>query len=406
MRLLPPGTAPAASTILWVRGLRSFCDGFVAILLPAYLIRLGFDPLQVGAVTTATLLGSAMLTLGVGLVAHRFERRHLLAAAALLMIATGAGFALAQDFWPLLVIAFVGTINPSSGDVSVFLPLEQELLAGTVQDRDRTALFARYSLIGSLAVAFGSLFAAAPDALTAWTGLPPLTAIQVMFAIYAAVGVIVLLAFSRIPMAPTAVRRGTTPLSPKSRRIVFKLTALFSLDAFAGGFVVQSLLALWLFSRFEVSLATTAHIFFWAGILTSLSFLAAVPLSRRFGLIRTMVFSHLPSNIFLILTAFAPHLGLAIALLMVRAALSQMDVPTRTSYVMAVVEPEERPAVAGITSAPRSLAAAVSPLLAGALLQATAFGWPLVLGGGLKIIYDLLLLANFRNVRPSEERTE
>ncbi|MER8961692.1 MULTISPECIES: MFS transporter [unclassified Mesorhizobium] len=401
--MLPAGADPTATNLLISRGLRAFGDGLVSILLPAYLATLGFDAFEIGTLSTATLAGSAVLTLAVGIVAHRFSRRALLTAAAVLMIATGVVFAVVHDFWPLLLIAFVGTLNPSSGDVSVFLPLEHAQLAQNVTDRDRTALFARYSLIGSLAGAVGALAAGAPDFLRDAIGLEMKQVLQAAFLFYASLGLAAVLLYRRLPSdAPDANRVSAQPLR-RSRSIVLTLAALFSLDAFAGGFVVQSLLALWLFQRFGLSLAATGAIFFWTGVLSAASYLVAVRISQQIGLINTMVFTHLPSSLCLVLIPFMPSVAPAIALLLIRSALSQMDVPTRTSYVMAVVTPEERAAAASITAVPRSLAAAASPVLAGALLAVSSFGWPLIIAGGLKIIYDLLLLATFRSVRPPEE---
>ncbi len=402
-RFLPPETTPDAVVLLWTRGIRAVGDGFVSVLLPLYLLALGFGGLGVGVITTATLLGSAALTLLVGLAAHRFRRRRLLVAASLLMAATGVGFAVLHGFWPLVIVAVVGTLNPSSGDVSVFLPLEQALVAQTVVDRWRTALFARYALVGSLAGAVGALLSGLPSFVAARTGLDLRQALSAMFLLYALLGLVALVLYRRLSpgVEPDTAVSGA-PLR-ESRRIVATLAGLFSLDAFGGGFVVQSLLALWLFQRFTLPAATAGTIFFWAGVLSAGSFLVAVPLARRFGLVNTMVFTHLPSNLFLMLVPFMPNLPLAILLLLARSALSQMDVPTRNSYVMAVVSPAERSAAVSVTSVPRSLAAAASPVLAGYLLALSPFGWPLVIGGAVKGVYDLLLLALFAKVRPPEE---
>ena len=386
------------------RALRAFGDGFVSILLPVYLLGLGFDPIEVGLLTTATLLGSAVVTMAVGLMAHRARLRTLLLLASALMIFTGLGFAWFQSFWPLLVVAFVGTLNPSSGDVSMFLPLEHAALAHSVADRDRTSLFARYSLIGALMGAVGTLCAGAPDLFGAKFGLPPVQTMQIMFVVYGLFGFLTIFTYWNIQQSQTTEQdEPPAPLGP-SRKIVYWLAALFSVDAFGGGFIVQSMLALWLFQRFDLSLSEAATIFFWSNILTAISYFAAVALSRRFGLINTMVFTHLPSSACLIIMPFVTQLWLVLALLFVRSLLSQMDVPTRTSYVMAVVTPPERPAAASITAVPRSLAAALSPSLAGLLLSATTFGWPLLFGGVLKIGYDLALLFMFRGVLPPEER--
>ena len=403
MRFLPPAASPAAALILAARGLRAVVDGCISVVLPAYLLALGFSPLQIGVLSTATLLGSAMLTLAVGFRGARGGLRTLLLASTALMIATGCGFSLADDFWSLLLIAFVGTLNPSSGDVSVFLPLEQAALSGTVGDRDRTALFARYSLIGSLCGAAGTLLAAVPDRLVSVLKADPLFLFRAMFLFYAAIALAVGLVYRRLPPDHTAPRPdGRSALGP-SKAIVLKLAALFSVDAFAGGLVIQSLLALWLFQAFGLSVSEAAIIFFATNLLSAVSYLVAARIARRIGLVNTMVFTHLPANACLIALAFVDDLALAIALLLMRSLLSQMDVPTRTSYVMAVVTPAERPAAAGVTAVPRSLASALGPSLGGYLLGLGGFAWPLLLGGGLKAAYDVALLFMFRNVKPPEE---
>lgn len=403
MRLLPEGSSPDAARLMETRSLRAFGDGLVSVILVPALALAGLSSRQVGAVITATLVGSAVVTLGVGLRGHRIGRRRLLRAAALLMVATGIGFAVVTQFWPLLLVAFVGTMNPSAGDVSVFLPTEQALLPQTAPSTSRTALFARYALLGSLFGALGSLAAGVPDALAHHDVLSRAVALRGSFVVYSALGLAVLARYARLSPAiePTDVAR--TPLGP-SKRIVYQLAALFSIDSFGGGFVVQALVALWLFRRFGLSIAVAGQIFFWTGLLSALSALVAVKVAARIGLVRTMVFTHLPANVLLMLTPFMPNLGLAIACLLARSALSQMDVPARTSYVMAVVTPAERPAAASVTNVPRSLASALAPLLAGWLLDKSRFGWPLVIGGGLKAVYDLVLLALFAGVRPPEEQ--
>ena len=399
---MPGKTSPTIACLLWARALRDFGDGFVAVLLPVYLLAIGLGPLQVGIVATAALFGSALLTLGIGLIGARQDHRWLLLAAACLMIATGVAFALVDNYAVLLVVAFAGTANPSAGSVSVFVPLEHAVLAHEARSDVRTKTFARYSLVGALAGACGSLAAAIPD-LLAPIGLSQLGALKMMFVLYAALGVLGGLLYRRIPRRQAAPDRTATAALGPSRHTVYKLAALFSLDAFAGGFVVQSLLALWLFERFDLSLAAAGTFFFWSGVLSAFSFPVAAWLSQRIGLINTMVFTHIPSSVALILAAIAPDLHVALGLLLIRAALSQMDVPTRSSYVMAVVTEAERAAAASLTSVPRSLAAAVSPMLAGALFAASYRAWPLVICGGLKIAYDLLLLIQFRHLKPPEE---
>ena len=401
----PQGTARSSAIkhLLVARALRDFGDGFVAVLLPVYLTALGLSPFQVGLVATAALFGSALVTLGVGMIGSRYDHRRLLVAAAMLMVATGVAFAVVDAYTVLLVVAFAGTINPSGGSVSVFVPLEHAVLTRDVSPANRTRMFARYGLVGALAGALGALVAAAPD-LLASLGMQQLTAIKLMFVLYALLGVVGGHIYSRIPPTPAPkVAEPPAALGP-SRHIVYRLAALFSIDAFAGGFVVQSLLALWLFERFDMSLSAASLFFFWSGVLAAFSFPVAAWLSRRIGLVNTMVFTHIPSSLCLILAAFAPSLWLALALLLMRAALSQMDVPTRSSYVMAVVTEAERPAAASFTSVPRSLASAMSPALAGALFSAGLQMWPLVICGTLKIVYDVLLLMQFRHVRPPEEQ--
>ncbi|HEX9465829.1 MAG TPA: MFS transporter [Alphaproteobacteria bacterium] len=404
MRIFPETATADAHRLLWARGARALADGFVSILLPAYLVTLGYDAFDVGVITTATLLGSAALTLFAGRITARFGHRGPLLAATVLMVCTGLAFATVQAFWPLLVIAFVGTLNPASGDVSIFLPIEQSLLARSVDKKDRTELFAHYSLAGSLMGAVGTLLAAAPDfASRIVPGLTEVGAMQAMFAAYGALGLAAALCYRGLTREDVhAEAQKSQPLGP-SRHTVYRLVALFSIDSFGGGFMVQTILALWLLQVFDLPVAATASILFWSNLLTAASFLVSVRIARRIGLINTMVFTHLPANLCMMAIPFTSDLHVVIGLLMVRSFLSQMDVPTRTSYVMAVVTPPERPAAASLTNVPRSLAAAISPTIAGYLLLMSSFGWPLLIGGALKVAYDVALLAMFRRVRPPEE---
>jgi len=361
-------------------------------VLPAYLLALGMGQLEVGFISTATLLGSASMTLAVGRWGHRFSIRRLLLTAAMLMAATGVAFAGCSAFWPLLVVAFFGTLNPSSGDASVFMPLDHTMLATA---SDRTGVFARYSFLGTISGAVGALAAGLPE----WLGarLSMLEALRLMFVLYAAVGVAVWLLYLRLPEAHAGEQRPSVPLGP-SRGIVWRLAALFSVDSFAGGLVLNSLLALWLFERYGMSLAAAGAFFFWTGLLAACSQLAAGPLARRIGMINTMVFTHIPSSLCLIGAALASSFELTLALLLARSLLSQMDVPARGAFVMSVVTPAERPAAASFTAVPRSLAAAVSPSLTGAMFAAGAMVAPLVACGVLKIAYDIALFAAFRRV--------
>jgi MFS family permease len=384
------------------RAARGFGDGFAAIVLPAYLLEIGFNPFQIGLVATAALLGSAATTLTIGFLAPRYELRSLLLACAALMVATGVVLPNGQHFIFIAAIAFIGTMNPTTGDIGVHVPLEQAALAQQASDKERTRIFARYSLVGALSIAAGALAAGAPDLLASF-GMDKTRALQVMFYLYAALGLVGAAFYAQLPHSKAKeTETRTTALGP-SRKTVYKLAALFSLDSFAGGFAVQSLMALWLFERFGLSLAGASIFFFWSNVLTAFSYPVAARLGTRFGLVNTMVFTHIPSSLCLILAAFSPNLTIVIALLLVRSALSQMDVPTRTSYVMAVVTPAERTAAASVTAVPRSLASSISPAMAGALLSTSFAGLPLVICGVLKIVYDLSLLFSFRHIKPPEE---
>ena len=393
-----------ARKLLLTRGVRGLADGIVSVALATHLTRLGFNAFEVGAIVTGTLLGSAAVTLAVGLLGYRWSRRRVLLGAALLMLLTGIGFANFTDFWPLLIVAVAGTLNPSAGDVSVFLPTEQAALAQTVDGPARTMAFARYNLVGSLAGAAGALLTGIPAMVAVRWGMPFARASRGVFVLYAACAVIAAVIYTRLSPALELhpAKRGPAPLA-ESRVIVLRLAALFSLDSFGGGFVVQSLLVLWLYRRFHLDERTTAAVFFVAGTLSAFSQVISPWVAARIGLIRTMVYTHLPANVFLVLAGLAPTAPLAIACLLLRMAVSQMDVPARQAFVMAVVPPEERAAAATVTNVPRGLAAGLAPLLAGALLDRTSFGWPLIIAGTLKGAYDLALLAQFRTVVTRED---
>jgi predicted MFS family arabinose efflux permease len=396
--------APASNTaaiLLVSRALRGCADGAVSILLVGHLAKLGLSTFEMSAIVTGTLFGSALLTIAVGLAAARLRVHRVLFGACALMVATGIGFAKLTAFWPLLVVAVVGTLNPSSGDVSVFLPMEQTLVAGAAEGSARTTLFARYSLVGNLAGALGALgggFLARHAAVATTSHLERLA-----FLAYAGIGLVLLQLYRRLPQSESAAP-GTPVTAPlrQSRRVVLKLAALFSLDAFGGGFVVQSMLVVWLAQRFLLRTDVVGTILFAAGVLGAGSQLLSPRVAERIGLVRTMVYTHLPANLFLVLAGVVPDAKLAVTFLLLRAALSQMDVPARQSYVMAVVPPEERPAASSLTNVPRSLAACLSPLLTGAMLAASSFGWPLVCGGLAKAVYDLLLLRLFGQSPPAE----
>jgi MFS family permease len=407
--ILPAGVDSAAAWLLASRMLRGFADGYVAVLLPAYLRALGMGVVEIGLLSTLTLAGSAAATIAVGALGHRFPASRLMQIAALTMAATGLGFAGLHAFWPLALVAFIGTLNPSSGDVSVFLPLEHARLARAASgSAARTALFSRYALAGGLSAAVGALASAWPAWWSAHVGGTALDAMRAMFVLYALIGGVVALLYRGLIAQEQRHRAAAaqgdaassnldapTPLGP-SRGIVIRLAGLFCIDSFAGGLLVNSMLALWLFQRFGMTLGAAGQFFFCSGLLMTASQLLAPVLARRIGLVHTMVFTHIPASLFLIAAAMAPTLPVALACLLVRSALSSMDVPARNAFVMAVVTPPERAAAASFTAVPRSLASALGPTIGASLLASGVLAAPLVACGALKVVYDLALLAMFR----------
>ena len=389
---------------------RMFGYGLLSVVLVLYLVALGIDGLTIGVLLTLTLLGDAAISLWLTTHADRLGRRRILLVGSALMLLAAVVFALARDPWILLVAATIGVISPSGNEVGPFLAVEQASLAETLPDRDRTRVFGWYNLAGSLATATGALAAGFIAQLLQGSGASTLDSYRVIVVGYGVVGILMAVLFSRlssrieVPAAPPSSVARRLGLH-RSRGIVLRLAALFSLDAFAGGFVMQSLIAYWFHVRFGADPAALGAIFFAANILAGISALAAARLAARIGLINTMVFTHLPSNVLLILVPLMPSLPLAVGVLLARFAISQMDVPTRQSYTIAVVEPDERSAAAGVTGIARSLGAAISPSLATPLMQSAPLaGLPFVIGGGLKVIYDLLVLRAFSAVRPPEER--
>ncbi|HXF81234.1 MAG TPA: MFS transporter [bacterium] len=401
--------APGADgrLILAARALRTFAYGSLSVLLGLHFERLGFAPWQAGAVLTAALAGSTLLTLALSAAADRWGRRPMLALSAALMAAAGAAFALTTRF-PLLILAsLTGTIGATAGEVGPFLALEQAMLPQTVPAARRNAVFGWYHTVGALAGAAGALAAGTPAVLSRSLGWSEGAGVRAMFVLYAAIALIVLGLVLRLSpqvevgSPPAARPRGGLA---RSRRIVLRLAALFGLDALAGGFVVQSLVAFWFSRRWGAGPEVLGPVFFGVGLLQAASFLAATRLANRIGLINTMVFTHLPSNILLMLIPAAPSLPAAVILLLARHALSQMDVPTRQSYVMAVVDPQERNQAAALTNVVRTAAQAVTPVLAGYAMQVAALGLPFVAGGALKSVYDIILYVQFRHVRPPDEQ--
>ncbi|MBI3979016.1 MAG: MFS transporter [Chloroflexi bacterium] len=385
-------------------GVRNFAYGFLSVVLGLYLAALGLRAAEIGVVFTGTLVGGAMMTVVLTGVADRLGRRRVLAIGAVLMALAGLVFSLTTSLALLLAAAILGTISPSGKETGPFLSVEQAILPQVTSDERRTSVFAAYNIVVSLSSALGALAAGIPAAL----GLDTLAGYRILLWAYVGAALVLLVLFRRLsPAVETTTAVSSTRRSRiglhRSRGIVARLAALFALDAFAGGFVVQSLVAYWFHLRFGVDIAVLGAILFGTNLLSALSFLAAAPIARRVGLLNTMVFTHLPSHVLLMLVPLMPSLGLAVAMLLARHLLSQLDQPTRQSYTMAVVAPDERSAAAGLTSVARNAAAAIAPAFAGATLAVPTLGLPFLLAGGLKIVYDIAILLTFRRVRPPEE---
>ena len=396
--------------ILAARVTRTFAYGFLSIVLAIYLKLIGFNDILIGLVLAATLVNSVIFTLLASFYADRLGRRKMLIIYAALMSISGSIFLATDNYVALVAAALIGTINVTGSETGAFLSIEQALLPQTVNDaRKRNTVFALYNMMGTFAMSAGILLSGLPAILQQQFGLSQIEAIKSLFILYSILGIIVLAIYfmlsKKIELATGEITKPLTQvLSPKTKKIVGKLSGLFAVDSFAGGFVIQSIVSFWFFTKFGVDLTTLSYIFSIAGVLTAFSFLAAARIADRIGLINTMVFTHIPSNILLILVGFAPTLPLAIAFYLGRMALSQMDVPTRQSYIVSVVKEEERTASAGITNISRNTAQAVSPSLTGYILQALPLlSAPFVLGGMLKIVYDIALYVNFRNIKSSEK---
>ena len=406
---------PDGSFLFITRIARMFGYGFLSLVLVLYLEQVGLNQFQIGLLLTLTLIGDTIISLWITTNADRFGRRRMLILGAFLMVFAGILFATTRNFLFLLIAATIGVISPSGYEVGPFLSIEQAALSQIVSDEKRTHLFAWYNLVGSFATALGALGGGGLVQALQDSGVSALGSYRTIVIGYAIIGVLLGVLFTRLSPA-VEVRAGgdsshfTSDFKTRfglhrSRGVVLKLSALFSIDAFAGGFVLQSLLAYWFHVRFNVQPAILGSIFFGANILAGLSALTAAWVASRIGLIRTMVFTHIPSNILLILVPLMPNLPLAIAVLLLRFSISQMDVPTRQSYTMAVVAPDERSAAAGITGIARTTGASLSPVITGPLLaNAALMNVPFFLSGGLKIIYDLILYRSFKAIKPPEEK--
>jgi len=413
MRRVPGELTTDGRLLFATRVLRLFAYGLLSVILVLYLTKVGLSEREIGLLLSATLAGDIVVSLLITTRADRIGRRNMLLVGAGLMLFAGVVFA-STAWLPLLFIAaFAGIISPSGNEIGPFLSIEQAALSQTIPDNKRTAVFAWYALVGSFASALGALGGGALAQLLRQQGLCALASYRALVWVYAGLGLALGLMFLRVSRAVEATSRTPSDAQQranrlglhKSRGVVLRLSALFSLDAFAGGFVVQSIVAYWFYVRYGVSPVVLGSIFFGANVLSGFSALVAARVAAKFGLINTMVFTHIPSNVLLILVPLMPNLPLAILMLLLRFSISQMDVPTRQSYTMAVVMPDERSAAAGVTSVARSVGAAVSPSLAGLFIAVPALlSVPFFASGGLKIIYDLLLYRSFRAHKPPEER--
>lgn len=397
--------------LLSARIVRTFAYGFLSIILAIYLNLIGFNEILIGLILSATLVNSVIFNLIAGFYADKIGRRNFLIIYATLMSISGAIFLGTENYVALIVAAFIGTVNVTGSETGAFLSIEQAILPQTVKNtKKRNTIFALYNMVGTFAMSAGVLLAGLPQLFQQQFGLEQIESIKPLFLIYILAGLAVTGIYffltKNIELQVTNKKKASSikqTLSPQSKRIVGKLSGLFSIDSFGGGFVIQSIVSFWFFTKFGADLTTLSLIFSIAGVLTAFSFIVATRIADKIGLINTMVFTHIPSNILLILVAFAPTFPIAIALYLARMGLSQMDVPTRQSYIVAVVKEDERTAAAAITNTSRNISQAVSPSLTGAIIQSLGLSAPFVVGGILKIVYDLSLYVNFRKIKPPEE---
>ena len=440
--------------ILAARIIRTFGYGFLSVILSIYLALIGFNGVQVGLILSTSLINSVLFNVIASYYADKLGRRNLLIIYSFLMFSSGIIFFVSDNYVALIVAAFVGTINITGSETSAFLSIEQAILPRTIKDiKKRNMLFALYNLAGTLAMSTGILLSGLPTIVQQYVhGLSLAESMKILFLIYSLLGlasIIVYLHLSKDIEVNTKAKRSpinvagqehrkfynnndegrkqpqnnkqrkqlnrtfkgsfsfSSILSPKSKEIVAKLSALFAIDSFAGGFVIQSIVSLWFYARFGADLSTISYILSISGVMAAFSFMAAARIADRIGLINTMVFTHLPSNILIIAVAFAPTLPMAAILYFVRMALSQMDVPTRQSYIVSIVRDEERTAATGITNIARNISQTISPSLAGYIIQSLSlFFAPFLIGGVLKVIYDIALYFSFRNIKPQQEEDD
>lgn len=395
--------------LLSARIVRTFSYGFLSMILAIYLSLIGFDEILIGFILSATLVNSIIFNLFSSFFADRIGRKKVLIIYASLMGISGGIFFATENYFALIIAAFIGTINVTGSETGAFLSLEQAILPQTVKDnKKRNTIFGIYNMIGTFAMAGGILLASLPQIMQDAFGYSAIDSFKPLFMVYLLAGVVVAIIYfffsKNIEVKkPLDSKSFSSNLSPKSKKIILKMSSLFALDSFAGGFVIQSIVAFWFFTKFGVDLTTLSIIFSVAGVLTAISFFFAAKIADKIGLINTMVFTHIPSNVLLILVAIAPTFHIALALYLARMSLSQMDVPTRQAYIVAIVEENERTAAAGITNTSRNIAQSISPSITGAIIHSLWFSAPFVIGGFLKIIYDVGVYASFRKIKPSHE---
>jgi MFS family permease len=410
--------------LLAAKMVRTFAYGFLSVILAIYLKLIGFDEFLIGLILTTTLLNSVAFTLVASFYADKIGRRKFLLSYAALMSVSGFIFAVSENYIALIIAAFIGTINITGAETGAFLTIEQAILPQTLKKlKKRNAVFAIYNMAGTFTMAAGVLLSGLPAVLQQELQhfgivLNQIGSIKLLFVLYGVLGIVLigiyLLLSQKIEIQDNQEKQNDEPpqltkmssLTLESRNIVMRLSGLFAVDSFAGGFVIQSIVSFWFFTRFGADLTTLSYIFSISGVLTAFSFMAAAKIADKIGLINTMVFTHIPANVLIIAVAFAPTLPIAVALYLLRMALSQMDVPTRQSYIVAVVREDERTIAAGVTNISRNVTQAISPSLTGALIQSLSLSAPFVIGGALKVAYDVTLFLNFRNVKPPEEKED
>jgi MFS family permease len=396
--------------LLSARILRTFGYGFLSVAIAIYLRFLGFDDIQIGLLLGSTLVNSVIFTIFASFYADRIGRRNVLVIYASLMCISGLIFTFTDNYFLLVLAAFIGTINVTGSETGAFLTIEQAILPQTIRDKKKmNTIFALYNMVGTFAMSAGIILSGLPSLLQEqYFAMDHVDSFKILFMMYSILGLVVMIIYlmisKDIEIKPNLNKSVRQTLSPRSKKIVGKLSALFAVDSFAGGFVIQSVVSLWFFTRFGADLIILSYVFSAAGILTAFSYIVAAKIADRIGLVNTMVFTHIPSNILLILVAFAPTLQFAIILYLIRMGLSQMDVPTRQSYIVSIVNEDERIAASGLTNVSRNIAQTVSPSIIGYIFQSfLALSGPFVLGGLIKIVYDLALYLNFRNIKSRDE---